>query len=81
MSSQEIPMNEDSHSETQLKGGSFVNVKEKCKKYPYCDEGPGAIETKKTKMAVVSNDHIVQEVAKKTGRTIEEVKKIISNFK
>ena len=25
-------------------GSKFVKVKEKCKKFPYCDEGPGAIE-------------------------------------
>jgi len=72
---------EDSHSETQWKGGSFVKVKDKCHEFPYCDEGPGAIELKKTKRAVISNDHIIQEVADKTGRSVEEVNKIISNFK
>ena len=72
---------EDSHSETQWKGGSFVKVKDKCHEFPYCDEGPGAIELKKTKRAVISNDHLIQEVADKTGRSVEEVNKIISNFK
>ncbi len=76
-----IVYKEDSHSETQWKGGSFVKVKDKCHEFPYCDEGPGAIELKKTKRAVISNDHIIQEVADKTGRSVEEVNKIISNFK
>lgn len=72
-------VNEDSQTETQWKGGSFVKVKDECNKYPYCDQGAGAIELKKTKRAVISNDHIIQEVAKKTNRSVEEVKKIINN--
>ena len=59
--------------------GSFVKVKDECNKFPYCDQGAGAIELKKTKRAVISNDHIVQEVAKKTNRTVEDVKNIINN--
>ena len=72
-------VNEDSQTETQWKGGSFVKVKDECNKFPYCDQGAGAIELKKTKRAVISNDHIVQEVAKKTNRTVEDVKNIINN--
>lgn len=72
-------VNEDSQTETQWKGGSFVKVKDKCNKFPYCDQGAGAIELKKTKRAVISNDHIVEEVAKKTNRSVEDVKKIINN--
>jgi hypothetical protein len=72
-------VNEDSQTETQWKGGSFVKVKDECNKFPYCDQGAGAIELKKTKRAVISNDHIIQEVAKKTNRSVEEVKKIINN--
>ena len=30
-----------------FKGGEFVKVKDKCKEFPYCNEGPDAIETKK----------------------------------
>lgn len=80
MGSQEVPLNEDSHTETQWKGGSFVNVKEKCKVFPYCDEGPGAIETRKTKKSVISNDHIIQEIAKKTGKSIEQVSRILEAY-
>lgn len=72
-------VNEDSQTETQWKGGSFVKVKDKCNKFPYCDQGAGAIELKKTKRAVISNDHIAEEVAKKTNRTVEDVKNIINN--
>lgn len=89
MSTQEIPMNEDSHSNTQWKGGSFVELDDctklnnnKVAQNGGCNSGDiNNLKLTKTKDAVISNDHIVQEVAKKTGRTIEEVKKIISNFK
>jgi hypothetical protein len=27
------------YSKTQLPGGKFVQVKEKCKKFPYCNQG------------------------------------------
>ena len=72
-------VNEDSQTQTQWKGGSFVKIKDECNEFPYCDQGAGAIELKKTKTSVISNDHIVQEVAKKTNRTVEDVKKIINN--
>lgn len=29
-----------------IKGGKFVKVKEKCKTFPYCNQGPEAIELK-----------------------------------
>lgn len=32
----------------QYTGGKFVQPKEKCKNFPYCDEGPGAIELSNT---------------------------------
>jgi len=35
-------------AKTQVPGGKFVKVKSKCKEYPYCDEGPGAIELSNT---------------------------------
>jgi len=49
-----------------MPGAKEVKIKEKCKKFPYCNQGP---------------DAIVENIAKKTGRSIEEVKKIINNFK
>jgi len=72
-----LSINEDAFSDTQWEGGSFVKPKDKCAKYPYCNQGADAIETKKTKGSVISNDAMYEAVAKKTGRTIEEVKEII----
>jgi len=65
------------HKKPMRPGYKFVNIKDKCKKFPYCNQGTDAISVGEN---IISNDHIVQEVAKKTGRTIEDVKKIISNF-
>jgi hypothetical protein len=36
------------HKKTTFKGGSFVKVKKKCYKYPYCNQGPGAITLSKS---------------------------------
>jgi hypothetical protein len=80
MGSQEVPLNENEKTNTQWKGGSFVKIKDKCKKFPYCDAGADAIETKKTKDAVISNDHIIQEISNKTGKSIDEVTTILENF-
>ena len=33
-----------SYKKTQVPGGSFFEVKSKCKKYPYCNQGIGAIK-------------------------------------
>jgi hypothetical protein len=77
----ELQVNEDAKTETQWEGGSFVQPKEKCKKFPYCNQGPDAIETKKTKTSVISADALYQEVALKTGRSISEVKDIIDKRK
>ena len=54
------------HKKTTLPGGKFVEIKDKCSKYPYCNQGP---------------DAIAESISKKTGRTLEEVKQIITNFK
>jgi hypothetical protein len=56
---EQLPLNlkEDAKNETQWYGGSFVKVKDACKTYPYCNAGPEAIETKKSKSSVISKDH------------------------
>ena len=36
------------HKKTTFKGGAFVKVKEKCNKYPYCNQGAGAITLSKS---------------------------------
>jgi len=33
-----------SYKKTQIPGGQFVKIKDKCKKYPYCNQGIGAIK-------------------------------------
>lgn len=33
-----------SYKKTQIPGGQFVKVKSKCKKFPYCNQGIGAIK-------------------------------------
>jgi hypothetical protein len=48
-----------------IKGGTMVKIKDKCNKYPYCNQGPEAIA----------------EIAKRTGRDIKEINEIIKNFK
>lgn len=53
------------HKSTSIPGGEFVNIKDKCKEYPYCNQG---------------TDAIAEAIAKETGRDINEVKKIITNF-
>ena len=53
------------HKKPTLPGGEFVKIKDKCKKYPYCNQG---------------TDAIAEAIAKETGRDISEVKKIITNF-
>jgi hypothetical protein len=36
----------DTFKKPTIKGGKFVKVKEKCKTFPYCNQGPDAIEIK-----------------------------------
>ena len=46
----------------------FVGVKEKCKKFPYCDEGPGAIEYL---------SEAILDTSEKFGIPIKEIQKLI----
>lgn len=73
-------MNENAKTDTQWPNGEFVDIKEKCSKFPYCEQGVDAIETKKSKNSVISKD-IYESVAKKTGLPIESVIKIIDKKK
>ena len=57
-------------------GGVFVKVKEKCKKFPYCNQGnTGAIEF----YEVEGLKESVQEVSKKYGIPYLEMEKIVIN--
>jgi hypothetical protein len=59
-----------SWKKTQIPGGSFVKVKEKCKKFPYCNQGDiNALEitkpNKKSKKSKKSLKEMVQEASLK----------------
>jgi hypothetical protein len=69
---------------TQIPGGSFVSVKEKCKTYPYCNQGDikalDITKTAKTPKLTKRKSKIseaITNVSIKTGLTEEEIKKII----
>ena len=56
---------------TQYKGGSFVQVKKKCTKFPYCNQGDiNAIEPLKEAIEIAS---------KKYRLPISEIEKIVLN--
>lgn len=57
-------------------GGVFVKVKEKCKKFPYCNEGPGAIEMYEQ---IDGLNEAIEQTAKKYNLTIKEVRNLVSN--
>lgn len=70
---------------TQIPGGSFVEVKKKCKTFPYCNQGnTGAV--KYTKTAPKPNltkrsklSEAIYNVSQKTGLSEEDIKKILVN--
>ncbi len=58
-------------------GGVFVKVKEKCKKYPYCNQGnTGALEFIKENETIKS---AITEASKKYGIPYKEIEKIVIN--
>jgi len=74
---------------TQIPGGQFVSVKEKCKTFPYCNQGIGALEfsnsktktinklTKRKPKKKTSLDEAIYNVSIKTGLTEQEIKNLI----
>jgi hypothetical protein len=57
-------------------GGVYVKVKEKCKKFPYCNQGnTGSIEF----YEVEGLKESVQEVSKKYGIPYSEMEKVVIN--
>ena len=54
-------------SKPQIPGGGFVKVKEKCKKFPYCNQGDiNAIQiTKPNKKKSVKKEEIIKELSEK----------------
>jgi hypothetical protein len=58
-------------------GGVFVKVKEKCKKFPYCNQGnTGALEFIKEDKEIQT---AINEVSKKSGIPRNEIEKIVLN--
>ena len=68
-----------SWKKSQIPGGSFVEIKKKCKTFPYCDQGnTGAILYKKPSKSKKSPmNEAIENVSIKTGLSVEEIKNII----
>ena len=56
-------------------GGVFVKIKDKCKKFPYCNQGINAIEILRE---IDGMDDLINENAKKYGLSIKEVENLLS---
>jgi hypothetical protein len=56
------------------KGGKFVSVKEKCKKYPYCNQSPEAIILSDVPMDKL--DHVFERLSKKTNKPYSYIKRM-----
>ncbi len=63
-------------AKTQWPGGKFVKIKDRCKTFPYCNQGDinalDLTENKKIKTAI-------NEVAKKTGKDKNYIKQLVKN--
>lgn len=58
------------------KGGKFVTVKNKCKKFPYCNQG----EFKSIKIFENSLlKEVIREISDETGIMVEEIEKILKS--
>ena len=57
-------------------GGVFIKIKDKCKKYPYCNQGDiNALEL----LEIQELNEAVQEVSKELGIPYKEMEKIVLN--
>ena len=61
-------------AKTQWPGGKFVKIKDKCKKFPYCNQGDiNALDlTENSKI-----QRVIDEVAKKTGKNKDYIKELV----
>lgn len=69
-----------SWKQTQVKGGSFVDIDPKCKTFPYCNQGnTGAVRYRKPKTKKRNSplSEAIENVSLKTGLSVEEIKNII----
>ena len=66
-----------SWKQTQIPGGSYVEIDKKCKTFPYCNQGnSGAVKYRKSKSKSPLQEAI-ENVSLNTGLTVDEIKKII----
>ncbi len=49
------------------KGGEFVNIKKKCKTFPYCNQGAGSVYTSKTSDMEIDNVFNENKIVKKSN--------------
>lgn len=79
------PTVNESNDVKWVKGGSYVKVKKKCTKFPYCSQGavdnPLKVSEKSDEIGTYVEDFMknVHEVAKETGRSFTEVYNIVKN--
>lgn len=71
-----------SWKKSQIPGGSFVEVKDKCKTFPYCNQGnTGAVKYKKSLKKENRNlspmNEAILNVSLKTGLSVNKIKNII----
>jgi len=59
------------------KGGKFVSVKPKCKKYPYCNQSPEAITLSNVPMDKL--DKVFEAISKKTSKPYSYIKRVFFN--
>ena len=60
------------------KGGKFVEVKKKCLKFPYCNQGAGAIKIYENETL----ENVISSVSKKIGVEEQIIRRILyNNFK
>ena len=68
-----------SWKKSQIPGGEFVSIKEKCKTFPYCTQGDINAITRSKKPKKNAMYEAIKNVSIKTGLTEEEIKNILIN--
>lgn len=54
------------------KGGKFVNIKKKCKTYPYCNQGAGSVYTSNTSDMEIDNVFSEHKIIKKSNLKLKK---------
>ena len=68
-----------SWKKSQIPGGEFVSIKEKCKTFPYCNQGDIKAITRSKKPKKNAMYEAIKNVSLKTGLTEEQIKNILIN--